>query len=305
MGLFHCPMGAAFYDDDVCIDCGMCTAKTKDDRVEASKKIRECLKAHAARNITIKKIAVCGKGGVGKSTIVALMANALKDLGYSVLVLDADESNPGLSRLLGLQKQPEALMTALVGSSSGGKDAEWLKSEQISFKDIPAEFIDGDNLKFLMVGKIEDPFQGCACSLASLARDLMGKLIVQDKEIVITDTEAGIESFGRGVEQYVDMVVVIVEPSYESVVLAEKIVYMAEGMGISHVGAILNKIPSEQTSQKMTMELEKRGVKLFGTIYLDPDLSAAAFEGTPLGNSKASEDVRSIVKRLLAIGGAC
>ncbi len=296
-------MGAAFYDDDACIDCGMCTAKSKDEMIEASKKIREYLKAHATRNAAVKKVAICGKGGVGKSTVVTLMANALKDSGYNVIVLDADESNPGLFRQFGLKEQPRALMTALAASHPNGKDAEWLKPDLITFKDIPAEFVSGsDGLKFLMVGKIEDPFQGCACSMASIARDLMEKFNVQDKEIVITDTEAGIESFGRGVERYVDMVLVIVEPSYESMVLAEKIVYMAEGMGISRVGAILNKVPSEQTRQKMMVELERRSVKIFGTIYFDPELNAAAFEGIPPGNSKASEDVRSIVKLMMAEG---
>ena len=78
MGLFHCPMGAAFYDDEGCIDCGMCDATTKEEMDEASKKIRAYLRSHAEKKTTIERIAVCGKGGVGKSTIVTLMADALR-----------------------------------------------------------------------------------------------------------------------------------------------------------------------------------------------------------------------------------
>jgi len=298
MGLFHCPMGAAFYDDDPCIDCGMCYAKSKDEMVEASKKLREYIRAHAPKNSTVRKIAVCGKGGVGKSTVVTLLANALRDAGYSVLVLDTDESNPGLFRMFGFKEQPKPLTTVLRRLPSGKKepDAEWLKPDEIAVRDIPSDYIASrDGLRFLMVGKIEDPFQGCACSMASIARDLVAKLAVQDKEVMLIDMEAGIESFGRGVERNVDTVLVVVEPSFESMALAERIVYMAEGMGISRARAILNKVPSEKTKQKMIEELDKKRVKTLGTIYYDPALNEAGFLGKAPPTSKATEDVKGIV----------
>ncbi len=302
MGLFHCPMGAAFYEDDDCVDCGMCYAKTKDEMVEASKKIRAYLTSHASKNSTIKRIAVCGKGGVGKSTIVILLANALREAGYSVLVLDTDESNPGLYRMFGFDKQPKALMTVLSRLPSGKKEvtAKWLTPDRITVADIPSEYmLGGDGFKFLMVGKIEDPFQGCACSMANIAGDLVGKLAVQDKELVLIDIEAGIESFGRGVERNVDTVLIVVEPSFESMAIAEKITYMAEGMGISRVRAILNKVPSEKTRQRMTEELDKKGVRILGAISFDPELSEAGFEGTTLINSKATEEMKAIARLLL------
>lgn len=302
MGLFHCPMGAAFYDDEGCIDCSMCTATTKEEMVEASRRIRAYLKSHAVGNSVIKKIAVSGKGGVGKSTVVTLISNVLKGEDYSVLVLDTDESNPGLYRMFGFKKAPKPLMTLLSRFSSGTPepDTEWLAREEITIQDIPSEYIlDGDGFKFLMVGKIEDPFQGCACSMADITRDLIEKLVVKDREVVVVDVEAGIESFGRGVERSVDTVLMIVEPSYESIVLAEKISYMAEGMGISRTRAILNKIPSEKARQKILEELNKKNIKYIGTVYFDPQLSEAGFEGKALGDSKATEDVREIINLLL------
>ncbi|MBM3119777.1 MAG: DUF87 domain-containing protein [Chloroflexi bacterium] len=302
MGLFHCPMGAAFYEDDDCIDCGMCYAKTRDEMIEASKKIRAYLKSHAPKNSIIRKIAVCGKGGVGKSTIVILLANVLKEAGYSVLIFDTDESNPGLYRMLGFDKQPRALMTVLRRLPSGKKEvtAKWLTPDQITVADIPSGYmLGGDGFKFLMVGKIEDPFQGCACSMANIAGDLVGKLALQDREIVVIDIEAGIESFGRGVERNVDTVLIVVEPSFESMALAEKIAYMAEGMGISRVRAILNKVPSDKVRQRMAEELDKKGVKTLGTIYFDPELSEASFEGTTPVNSRAAEEMKAIAELLL------
>ena len=78
MPAFHCPMGAAFYDDDSCIECDLCLANTKEEMVEASKKIRQYLRSHAPKKSVPAKIAVCGKGGTGKSTMVALMANVMR-----------------------------------------------------------------------------------------------------------------------------------------------------------------------------------------------------------------------------------
>lgn len=302
MGMFHCPMGAAFYDDEGCIDCGMCLAVNEQEMVEASKKIRAYLRSHAAGESPVRKIAVCGKGGVGKSTIVVLIANVLRSKGYGVLVLDTDESNPGLFRLFGFDKEPKPLITLLSRFSSDERnaDSEWLQRDNITIPNIPTEYIlNRDGLKFLMVGKIQDPFQGCACSMADMTRVLMGKLLVSDKEIVLVDMEAGIESFGRGVERNVDTVLVIVEPSFESMVLAEKIGYMAEGMGIVRVKAILNKVPSEKVKQRMTEELNKRNVKSIGTVYFDPQLNEAGFEGTVLGDSRATGDIQTIITLLL------
>lgn len=303
MGLFHCPMGAAFYEDDNCIDCGMCYAKTRDEMVEASRKIRAYLQSRASKNSTIRKMAVCGKGGVGKSTIVVLLGNALREAGYGVLIFDTDESNPGLYRMLGLDKPPRALMTVLNRLPSGKREvtARWLMLDKIAVADIPSEYIHGgDNLKFLMVGKIDDPFQGCACSMANIAGELAGKLILEDRELLLIDVEAGVESFGRGVERYVDTLLIVVEPSFESIALAEKIKYMAEGMGIGRVRAVLNKVPSGEVRQRLTDELDKKGVRTLGAVYFDPELSAASLEGVTPVNSKAADEVRSIAGLLIS-----
>lgn len=301
MGLFHCPMGAPFYDDEDCIGCDMCIATTSEEMVEASKKIRAYIKARAVNNRKIQKIAVAGKGGVGKSSTVTLLAMALRDRGYRVLVLDTDESNPGLYRMSGFRQEPKTLMK-LLNRLSGEleTEVEWLAREEIAIDDIPGEYIlSQDGLKFLAVGKIDDPFQGCACSAAELTRDLMEKLMVKDNEVVVVDLEAGVESFGRGLERSVDTVLIIVEPSFESIALVEKIAYMAEGMGISRVRTILNKVPTEKVRQKVLDELAKKEIKAIGTVYYDPELSEAGLEGKPLGHTRATEEIKEITNRLL------
>jgi CO dehydrogenase maturation factor len=305
MPLFHCPLGAVCYESEGCIRCGLCIARTRDEAVEASKKLREYLKTHASarqKKYMIHKIAICGKGGVGKSTTVTLLAKVLLEYGYSVLVMDTDESNPGLYRMFGFEKEPKPLMKLLSRFSLGEPEpnTQWLINDEISFRDIPPEFLlEKDNLRFMMVGKIDDPFQGCACTMADVTRDLMIKLTLKEKEIVLIDQEAGVESFGRGVERGVDTVLMIIEPSFESIAVAEKIRYMAEGIGIGRVRAILNKMPSEKIASKVIKELIKKEIRFLGSVLIDAEVSEAGFEGAPLGHSAAKEQIKMIARLML------
>ena len=302
MGLFHCPVGAPFYDDEACIDCKLCMATTREEMVEATKRIR----AHAGSGIkkkgTVSKIAVTGKGGVGKSSVVTLLAAALERKGYRVVVLDADESNTGLHRMIGFEGEPKYLMASTKRPGPGEEEPspEWMTNDRIGIADLPAEYVlSRDGLRFLIAGKIVDPLQGCACRIADTVGNLIARFTVGDDEVMIIDTEAGVESFGRGVERSVDTVLIVAEPSFESLVLSEKIAYMAEGIGIGMVRAVLNKVPSDEIRQKMAEELSRRNVKVAGTIYLDPELSEAAFKGVKLGYSKAASDMDAIVAVLL------
>ena len=302
MGLFHCPIGAPYYDDDACIDCGLCYAKMSAERVEASKKIRAYFKAHAIKTATPRRIAICGKGGVGKSTVTTLFAQVLREAGNKVLVLDTDESNPGLFRMFGFGRQPKALI-GLRRPPPGESvaDAAWLSAEEISIENIPDDFMLRENgLRFLMVGKIEDPFQGCACSIAGIARDLMEKLAVDEGEVVVIDMEAGVESFGRGVERYVDTILAVVEPSYESIALVEKIAYMAQGMGISRMWALLNKIPSDKVGARIIEELLAKGVKTAGIVRYDAVLNESGFEGKPVASATAKDDMKKVVESVFS-----
>jgi len=304
MGVFHCPFGAAFQDDDGCVDCGLCYAKTKEDMVAASHRVRGLIRARTDNNKPTQKIAIAGKGGVGKSTVVTLMANALQDEGYTVLIVDTDESNPGLYRLLGFAKPPRPLVAESdrLAREEAAADSGWPAKAPYSIQEIPAPFVLEDGrLRFITMGKITDPFQGCACSMVDVIRDLVGNLVLSDesKEAVLVDMEAGVESFGRGVERSVDTVLIVVEPSYESIALAEKAKYMADGIGLKRVRAILNKMPSDQIASKVMEELSRKGIEPLGSIFFDPAISDSGLEGTALRASRAGEDVKQIVRRLI------
>ncbi len=136
--------------------------------------------------------------------------------------------------------------------------------------------------------------------MADLARDFVTRLFLEEKEILLIDTEAGIESFGRGVECGADTVFIVVEPSLESLNLAEKISCMAEGIGVKKIRAILNKIPSEKVEKRIIAEIGIKRIKNVGSIYLDPQISEASLEGkVPSNDSGAQNAGREIVKRTL------
>jgi CO dehydrogenase maturation factor len=301
LGVFHCPMGAPFHDGPGCILCGLCLAATQEEMVEATRKVRAYLRSQPERTGRMKKIAVCGKGGTGKSTIVSLMAEVLKYKGLGVLAIDTDESNPGLFRTLGLNQPPKPLLSLLSRFAPGEQpDDAWMKKDELSIQDIPPQYIIEDaGLRFIQVGKIEEPLQGCACSMADITHDLVEKLRPGSNEVIIIDTEAGIESFGRGVERSVDTVLIITEPSFESMALAEKITYMADGIGVRMVRAILNKVPSEEIRRKMVENLALRNVSQVGTIHLDDKIAQAGLEGKPVGDSPAKQEMSEIIERLL------
>ncbi|MFA5079737.1 MAG: P-loop NTPase [Dehalococcoidia bacterium] len=293
MGLFHCPLGAPYYEDDACIDCGLCYAKTPEEKVEASRKIREYMKTNIPRASAVSKIAVCGKGGSGKTTVVALLALALKAAGRRVIVIDSDESNPGLGRMLGIRDEPHAL------SRLFNQDGILSQRERFSMDDIPAGFISAvDGVRFMAVGKILDPFQGCACSLADTARQIVEKLELKEDEVLVLDMEAGIESFGRGVERQADTILAVVEPSLESIILAGRIAQMAQGMGIGRAGAVINKVSSDAIAARTGQELEQRGLKIYGVLNYSATLAEAAFEGRPVSDRAAAQEAGIIINNI-------
>ncbi|MFC1964056.1 P-loop NTPase [Chloroflexota bacterium] len=290
MGDFHCPLGVPYYEADGCILCGLCIAQTEPEMVRASKIIRSYIKKHSPPKNNFQKIAVCGKGGTGKSTFTTLLAHALAQQAYRVSVLDADESNPGLYKMFGITDPPKPIADLI----------KKIGETDFKIRELPAEYLAcSGNITFIVSGKIIDPFQGCACELADMTSQLMRHLALEPDEKIIVDTEAGIESFGRGVERYVDTVFIMVEPSLESIEVAEKIKYMAEGIGIVMVKAVLNRVPNKPLEERMISELTNKDISYIGTIHIDPVIGETNFMGQGLEASTAAEEVNKIVRNII------
>ena len=305
MSTFHCPIGVVAYQEEGCINCGLCQASTMQESRIAAERMRAHIQATASErdSRSVQKICVCGKGGVGKSTLTALAALVFVNKGYQTLVIDTDESNPSLYRKLGLETEPKPLLSYLDRFSMeyGIPEGTWLSQDKLLLREIPEEFLVRDGRLALMeTGKIDEPFQGCACSMADLSRQLMYNLSPEEKEVVIVDLEAGVESFGRGVEQGVDTILAVVESSYDSIRLAEKIKEMANGIGIRRVAAVINKVPDKSIEKLVRRELEKLEIPILTTLFLQDELLRAALSGASLTDHLQSYQIVSeAVEQLL------
>ena len=213
------------------------------------------------------KILVCGKGGSGKSTVAALLAKNLQAEGYRVIVVDTDESNYGLSALLGL-KEPKELMDQIGGKKalqgkmgkvrSNGEKAP-VFDEFWGIDDIPLEYVSKkDALYLLQIGKVKHFGEGCACPMGVLSKDFLSHLKLGPKDIAIIDTEAGVEHLGRGVAGSVDLILGIIDPSYESIRLSEKIGAMAKESK-KPIRFILNKV-NNNAAEKIVAKVGKEQV---------------------------------------------
>lgn len=265
MGLFHCPIGAENFGDEICIRCGLCAATTRAEKLAATENMRKWIRENAhLRNpdLKIHKIALCGKGGAGKSTATALLSGALEHIGYQSMILDTDSSNGGLWRKLGMQSPPRTLSEAAESAIPN-----FFVKDPLYFEEVEEPYVCQNRMRRLIcAGKIEDPLLGCACTIGTFARALIQNLSPQAREIVLADQEAGVESFGRGIEQSCDTVLILVEPSSEAIELAAKIQYMAQGIGIRRIRAVLSKVEDEEQEEFMQEALSAQGIRFLGTI---------------------------------------
>jgi CO dehydrogenase maturation factor len=249
------------------------------------------------------KISVCGKGGSGKSTVATLLALSALSKGFKTLVIDSDESNSGLYRMLGFDAPPSPLMDLLGGKRGvkqrmGQKDI--LSQTLIPIEEIPADHAARkDGLILMSIGKILQAFEGCACPMGVLSREFLKKLKLERNEIAIIDMEAGVEHFGRGIDESVDWILLVVEPSYESVALANKVFSISSVMQ-KKLRAVLNKIDSKEVELFLTRRLTDSGIEVGGVIPNDPDVFRKCLDGSPLGRGKAFEAADLVLGSLLS-----
>jgi CO dehydrogenase maturation factor len=253
------------------------------------------------------KISVCGKGGSGKSTVVALLANEARARGYRVLVVDSDESNSGLFRMLGFDHPPVPLME-LVGGKTSLKQKmgqpSVLSETRIAVTQIPEQqLLQRDGLMLVSIGKILQSLEGCACPMGVLSREFLKKLALQEDELAIVDMEAGVEHFGRGVDTSIDSMLIVVEPPLESVNVGQKIHDLASGIDIKNIWAIMNKVPSEEIAVRLKAELEKRHIEVVGCIYYDADIFSSSLNGKIPTKAVAIRETKEVMDNILSRAG--
>jgi len=250
------------------------------------------------------KIAVTGKGGVGKTTVAAALSRVYASEGNRVLAVDADP-DANLASAFGLAPEevqklrPIAEMTELIEERTGARPGAMGGMFKLNPRvdDIPEEFGKRfDNIVLLITGRSKEAASGCYCPENVLLRRLIKHLIVERDEVVILDMEAGIEHLTRGTAEAVDAFIVVVEPGTRSLQTAETIKKMALGLGIKRVFAVANKVRSGAD-----IEFIKQGIgdMIFaGSIGFNPSIIEADMKGEAPFNPRLMEEIKKIKEAL-------
>lgn len=220
------------------------------------------------------KIAISGKGGVGKTTLSGTLARLFARKGYDVLAIDADPSM-NLASALGIKNPPKPLteFKELIDERAGGPAGVFKLNPKVD--DIAEKFgVTGpDNVKLLVMGTIERGGSGCMCPASSFLKALMRHVILKLNSVVILDMEAGVEHLGRGTTKGIDYMLIVVEPGARSIETAGRIVELARQIDIHKFAAVINKAGGEVEDIKD--KLKEYDIPVIGVIPFDSALVQA------------------------------
>jgi|TARA_B100000315_G_scaffold13993_1_gene13000 CO dehydrogenase maturation factor len=231
------------------------------------------------------KIAISGKGGVGKTTISSTLALELSREGKQVLAIDADP-NGNLAQALGYDAEKQGRIKPLIerrdiieertGAKTGDFGGMFVMNPKVD--DFIDRFaLDIRGLKLMVTGELREALSGCYCPENSVLRSFIGHLFMEREEWVLLDMEAGFEHLTRGTAESVDILLVVVEPGQRAILTAKKINVLADQIGIPKVGFILNKVHGDE--QKKTMIEIMSGLNILTTIPFDITAVKADLEG--------------------------
>uniref|UniRef100_A9AA53 Nitrogenase reductase related protein n=1 Tax=Methanococcus maripaludis (strain C6 / ATCC BAA-1332) TaxID=444158 RepID=A9AA53_METM6 len=253
------------------------------------------------------KMIICGRGGCGKSTLITLMAQKIEEQGKKVLIVDSDESNLGLSTMVGTGPAEKTLMDYLGGRPfvmeklMASMRKNWEEKvelfQECGLDELSSDFVSWNGNKgFMQIGKIEHSHEGCACPMGVIAKDFLNHVIVNDDEWVLVDTEAGVEHFGRGIVEGVDSVVMVIDPSNDAVLLSEKVSGLSKEAG-KPFGVVLNRVDDETKTILQDAILEKN-ISIIGAIPYSKTMARENLKGNRLDNNMIEEDIGEILKKL-------
>lgn len=248
------------------------------------------------------KIAVSGKGGVGKTTLSAFLARWFADRGQKVLAIDADP-DANFAHALGIANASEIVpisqMRELVASRTESVPGTYGGFFKLNPKvdDLPDTLSvrQGENIRLMVMGGVKKGGTGCVCPESVLLKNLVQHLILRRNEVVIMDMEAGIEHLGRGTSKFVDWLITVVEPGRRSVETAARIRQLGKDIGLMRIGLVGNKIRNDQDRAFLRKVLAGQmilGFLPYDDLIIESDLRAEFAE-------KTSSDTRTALEKIV------
>lgn len=288
------------------------------------------------KSVAALRIGVFGKGGSGKSTVSVLLAEQLAAQGNQVVLLDADSTNRGLHRALGLTNCPKSLLDYFGGSVfSGGRvtcpvdDPQRLPGATIDMDTLSQDFFatTESGIMLMVAGKIGEtgPGAGCDGPVSKIARDLVVRS-GSETPLLIIDYKAGFEDSARGALTSIDWALIVVDPCMTALQAAIEMVHMVRRIqqgalpatkhlkdrqvadvmnelytqaSIRGTGVILNKVTNEATEIRMRKVLGKAGIYPLGSVRWDQAIADAWLEGSRVRHVQAETDISNILSEMV------
>lgn len=252
------------------------------------------------------KIAISGKGGVGKTLLASLLSTVFVEFGYSVIAIDADP-DANLASTLGFP-HPEKItpiseMRALIEERTGTRPGQISPYFKLNPKvdDLPEKYSQKHSgIKLMVMGQIKKGGSGCYCSENTLLRSLLIHLLVARDEVVILDMGAGIEHLGRGTARAVDKLIIVVEPGRRSIETAYRIDKLAKDISLQNIAVVGNRVRSQSEKEFLISSLP--GFEFLGFIPYDQAIVTADLANLSLLNASQPiiTEVRNIYQALLS-----
>ncbi|WP_076750769.1 nucleotide-binding protein [Desulfatitalea tepidiphila] len=253
---------------------------------------------------TRMKIAVSGKGGVGKTTFSALLIRMLSDAGKKVLAIDADP-DANLAAAIGIENSdritPIAEMKDMIFERTGAKAGTIGGFFKLNPKvdDLPDTLsVKKDNIKLMRLGSVKKGGGGCLCPESTLLKSLVMHIVLLRDEVVVMDMEAGIEHLGRATASAVDKLIVVVEPGRRSIDTAAHIRRLAEEIHLTRIAVVGNKIRSPQDEafiREHLADFDILGFLPYGNELIEADLKGQSPYDVA---SEAKRRIQEMVEKL-------